>query len=357
MTKRRGILPVSALLLLLATRAGGGAEAPDPMEVYELIRANLPGVTDAQLQTAAVEGLVKALEPRVWLVGADNGTKVSAPAPLLAKVAVYDGPVLYLRVGRVGAGLAEELIAAYTAWSATNALKGVALDLRFADGDDYAAAAQAADLVMTKEQLLLDWGAGSARSSAKTEAPNLPIAVLVNRQTSGAAEALAAVVRDVGSGLVIGAATAGRATIAEEFTLKNGQRLRIAKAGIKLGSGATLSAEGVKPDIVVAIRAADEQSYWADPFKDLSPGANLIVAPGAPGTNTPAEATNRPARRRLNEAELVRERREGVNGNLGSDATPAPRAERDRAVVRDPVLARALDLIQGLAVVRQLRSP
>jgi hypothetical protein len=344
-------------LLLLATRAGAADQAPDPMEVYELIRTNLPGVTDAQLQTAAVEGLVQALQPRVWLVGASPGTNAAPPPPLLARSVVFDGPVLYLRVGRVGEGLAQELQSAYTALSATNEFKGVVLDLRFAGGDDYAAAAQAVDLVMAKERPLLDWGTGSARSSAKTDAPNLPVAVLVNRQTAGAAEALAAIVRDVGVGLVLGAPTAGRATLAEEFPLKNGQRLCIAKAGIKLGSGEMLSVQGVKPDIAVAVRAADEQVYWADPFKDLSPATNLSLSAGVVSTNSAASATNRPPRRRPNEADLVRERRDGADVSPDSGGVPARRADREKAVVRDPVLARALDLIQGLAVVRQLRSP
>jgi hypothetical protein len=52
----------------------------------------------------------------------------------------------------------------------------------------------------------------------------------------------------------------------------------------------------------------------------------------------------------MNEADLVRERRRGLNG----EGTPAPvAAEPERPVVRDPALARALDVLKGLAVVRR----
>jgi hypothetical protein len=67
-----------------------------------------------------------------------------------------------------------------------------------------------------------------------------------------------------------------------------------------------------------------------------------------------AGTTNRNVRRpRFNEAELVRERREGAT--LDADDTERE-AEPEKPVVHDPVLARALDLLKGLAVVRRSTS-
>ena len=58
-------------------------------------------------------------------------------------------------------------------------------------------------------------------------------------------------------------------------------------------------------------------------------------------------------RPRFNEADLVRERREGV-----SEADLAALRERgpDTPLVSDPALARAVDLLKGLSLVRQPRS-
>jgi hypothetical protein len=346
------------LLVLLALPAGAARQAPDPQEVYDLIRTNLSGLTDAQLQTAAVEGLVKQLQPRVWLVENESQSNAAAGSAALSKSALFDGGVGYFRLGQVSPSLARDLKSACAEMARTNALKGIVLDARFADGEDYAAACSTADLFVANEQPLLDWGAASAHSTAKTNALRLPVAVLVNHQTSQAAEALAAILRDVGAALVIGTNTAGRATIAEEFPLKNGQRLRIAKAGIKLGSGAALSLQGVKPDIEVAVNAAEEKRFWADPFKDLSASTNLVGDTGtSSSTNTVAASTNRPPRRRINEAELVRERKEGTNLNdLLSGARESRATEAEPPMVRDPVLARALDLIKGLALVKQWRT-
>jgi len=219
-------------------------------------------------------------------------------------------------------------------------------------GDDYAAAAATADLFVKKELPLLNWGSGMVQSKEKTDAIALPVAVLVNRQTAGAAEALAAALRATGAGLILGSRTAGQAMVAQEFPLKDGERLRIATAPIQLGDGSALSDRGLKPDIAVEVSPEDERAYYVDAFK-AAEKTNLLASAGGSPTG-PGNGTNRAARRpRFNEAELVRERREGVSE---ADMTAMRGREPEPPMVQDPVLARALDLLRGLALVRQSRS-
>ena len=246
--------------------------------------------------------------------------------------------------------------AAFNDLSASNKLKGVVLDLRFAGGDDYSAACAVADLFLTKPLPLLDWGNGVVQSKANPDAITLPLMILVNQQTMAAAEALAAVLRETGAGLVIGTNTAGQAAIGRDFVLKNGQRLRIATAEIKLGSGTALSAQGVKPDIQVGVNADEEKAYYADAFRNLPKPTNVLAAADGSLTNSAVNETNRPARRRLTEADLVRERREELNRISETPPAVAKKMETDKPTVRDPALARALDLLKGLAIVRQFRS-
>jgi hypothetical protein len=72
-------------------------------------------------------------------------------------------------------------------------------------------------------------------------------------------------------------------------------------------------------------------------------------------TNNPVQigSTNRD-RRRLNEAELVRIQREGRTTNE-DDLTAAepPPEDGSEPLVRDPALARALDLLKGIAIVKR----
>jgi hypothetical protein len=339
--------------LLRAQTKAEDAAMPDFKEVYDLVRAHLAGTSEAQLNQAAVQALVSGLGPRVSLVTNGAAAKTRAEAPLVSKSIVFDGEIAYVRVERVGDGLAKAVHDICTRLAGTNKLAGLILDLRYAAGDDYASAAATAELFIKKDVPLLDWGTGMVRSKDKGDAISLPVAVLVNRQTTGAAEALAAVLRETGSGLILGNRTAGQAMIAQEFPLKNGERLRIATAPIQLGDGSALSAQGLKPDIAVEVGAADERAYYADAYQVPS-RTELLAGGGLALTNNQASATNRTIRRpRFNEAELVRERREGISE---ADMTALRDRGTDKPMVTDPALARALDLLKGLALVRQSHS-
>ena len=324
-------------------------------EVHDLVRENVAGLKPEELDHAAAVGLALALSPRVsWVTNnAPASSNSSAEGSLVVKSNLFDGPIAYARVSRVSDGLAAAIKNVCRDSGSTNKLKGLVLDLRFATGDDYSAAAAVADLFIKKEQTLLNWGTGEYHSKNSDDDLNLPVAALVNHQTSGAAEALAAILRQAGAGLILGGKTAGQAMVARDFPLKNGDRLRIATARVMLGDGTALSAQGVTPDIAVPINPVDERAYYADAFKVIA-RPDSASGTGLGGTNAPG-GTNRVVRRpRLNEAELVRERREGIT--LDSDLPPQRETESDKPVVRDPVLARALDVLKGLAVVRQAPS-
>jgi len=357
---RIGNLSLLAVLVLSAGAQPGlpaepkaeEAAGPDFREVYDLVRAHLVGMSEAQLNQAVVQALLSGLGPRVSLVTNGAAAKARAEAPLVSKSGLYDGEIGYVRVERVGEGLANAVREACNKLGATNKLNGVILDLRYAFGDDYASTAATADLFLKKDQPLLNWGNGMVRSKEKSDAISLPVAVLVNRATLGAAEALAAVLRHTGAGLILGGTTAGQAMIAQEFPLKTGGRLRIATAPIQLGNGSALSGQGLKPDIAVEVSAPDERAYYADAYR--IPSRTELLAGGGPALTNAAGGTNRAVRRpRFNEAELVRERREGISE---ADMAALRDREPDRPLVHDPALARALDLLKGLALVRQSRS-
>jgi C-terminal processing protease CtpA/Prc len=348
------------MLALLAHPARVKADvtnaAPDFKEVYDLIRAHLAGETQGDLDRAAVQGLLNQLHSKVSLVKEPSADSSQTDTPLLGRSTSFEGPIGYLRVGRVGDGLAQQIGASYQQLNPSNQLKGLVLDLRYAGGHDYAAAAAVADLFLGRETPLLDWGNGFVRSRAKADAITIPVAVLVNRQTAAAAEALAAMLRQTDRGLILGGETAGEATIDQEFPLKSGQRLRIATATIKLGNGENLSTEGVKPDIAVSVSPEDERIYYAEPFKEIFKPATLALVTGASATNTNAPAaTNRTRSRLTTEADLIRERRERPGLELEGAVSPARESQPEKPVVHDPVLGRALDLIKGISVLRSAK--
>src|SRR5579862_4740456 len=270
---RLGIFALPAVFLL--TLAGGlplladSPPTPDFKEIYDLVRQHLAGVNEADLNRAAVRGLLGVLGPKVSLVASDE-SNTKTDGVLVSKSSLFDGPVGYIRVRWVAEGLDKAVRQAQQEVASTNKLNGLIIDLRFAGGTDYAAAAATADIFAKKEQPLLDWGQGMVKSKEKLDLVTVPIGVLVNEKTAAAAEALAAALRETGAGLIVGSRTAGQAMIAQDYPLKNGERLRVATSPIQLGDGSSLSGQGVKPDIAVEVTPTDERAYYADAFKELA---------------------------------------------------------------------------------------
>jgi len=215
------------------------------------------------------------------------------------KSAVLEGNVAYLRVGQVGKNLADEIRAAQGALAVSNRIAGTVLDLRFANGDDLNSAKATADLFATKK---------------------LPLAILVNGETRGAAETLASELRAARAGLIFRSVAGPAQTNSETTAL-------------------------VQPDIAVAIGAEDERALMVNPY----------AAPALNGTNTPAATNNLlPFVDHTSEADLVRAK---IKDGDEFEPVPVQRAsEPQKPFIRDPVLARAVDLIKGLAVVRASRS-
>lgn len=330
-TRLPALLIVAASLSAWSLSAQAAAPAPPRFqEVLELVRTNLGGFTPAQLEAEALKALLRQLDGRVTIDSSPGSGTPPRSGPPVSKSAVLDGTFGYLRISHVGAKLDESLAAEFAKLGGSQ-LKGLLLDLRYAAGSDQKAATRAANLFLATERLLLTVDGEAQRSTAKTNALQLPTAILINRETSGAAELLAALLRQNQVGLLIGTATTGGIRQFKEFTLSTGQRLRIATGETKLGDGQAMPSSGLRPDIAVTVGSEEEKAFYAEPYR-------------LPGK---AASTNAPAR--LNEAELVRR----LNAGESLDAHPGPSAPAvSTPQVRDPALARALDLLKGLAVVR-----
>ncbi len=237
---------------------------------------------------------VSVLVLTVWL-SAQFPLRADTDASALAKSTVLEDNVAYLQVGQVGKNLADEIRAAQSALAVSNQIAGTVLDLRFAGGDD-AAAAQAANDVLTEKKL--------------------PLAILVNRETRGAAAALASALRAARAGLIIESVTGP--------------------------AGADSESNGpAHADIAVSIGAEDERALMKNPYAPTA--LNNTNAPAA--TNSvlpPVDYTS--------EADLVRAR---IKDGEEVEFRPPPRKTvPPPPVIRDPVLARAVDLIKGLSIVR-----
>jgi hypothetical protein len=159
-----------------------------------------------------------------------------------------------------------------------------------------------------------DGDSGAVAPAAKFISENKsPLVILVNRQTSGAAAELA-------------------------------RRLRTEDAGIVIGSAD--AAGTIAPDVAVTVNPDDEKQFQEHPY--AWPATNRPSA--LPATNSLLAFVDH-----TSEDELVRKHiKDGEEEDDGNP--PPPRSAPAQPVIRDPALARAVDLLHALAALHKSRG-
>lgn len=198
--------------------------------------------------------------------------------------AVFGTNVAYLHIADIDKDLAGAIPAALNHLEATNAVAGVVVDVRFAGGNDLN------DLPEIEEQL---------------EHVKLPLAILMNSQTTGAPAKLAEDLREENLGLVFGTATGN-----------------------------------FQPDISVPANLEDQRKYLDNPYAVLP---NSAYAADASTNLLPYVDIDH-----TTEADLVREK---IKDGDQDDTTDQPAAPQ-KPFIHDPVLARGVDFIKGVAALR-----
>jgi hypothetical protein len=334
-----------------------GSDWPDYREVLELLQSKLPGITSNDVNQAFMLGLEQHLSNRLSFVAQPLKQATAPRLPALVQTNIFDGAYAYFRVAQVDDSLPQSMEAALPPAGNSNQYHGLILDLRYAGGTDYSAAGKLASLFLENEVTLFTVGGQAVKSQPRTNAWKMPVAILVNRETKEAAEVLAGVLRDCNVGLLLGSNTAGCAWVYRDYPLSNGQVIRLATDKVVLDQEHPSLEGGLAPDILVPVSTEEERAYYADAYRQV-PKLNPLAAVLLGDTNRSALLSgSNLAPRRLNEAELVRRQKEGLDpGSDLEEGGPRKRqVDTDRPTVGDPALARALDLLKGLAVVQKSR--
>src|SRR5256885_8206836 len=113
---------VAVLMALLGPGISFGEDSkstPNFKELYDLIREHAGGISQEELDRAAVKGLLWALAPRVSLITNDSQNAGTAIAPVM-RSNLFEGGIAYVRVGRVESGLPQAVRAAADEVKGTN---------------------------------------------------------------------------------------------------------------------------------------------------------------------------------------------------------------------------------------------
>jgi Peptidase family S41 len=294
-------------------------------------------ITDTELNRATVEGLLMRLPRGITLLTGKESVHAAAPGAFYSEVLA--GRIGYIRLGFLNNTNLQALDRALNSFAGKK-VNDLIVDLRASPAtSDLSLAADFAKRFCPKDKPIFTLRKPAGRrdrvfSSDREPAFRGLIMVLVDGDTTGAAEAIAAALRFYNKALVIGQPTAGRAAEYSDLTLPDGKILRVAVAEMISPDGSSLFPEGLKPDLPVEMPLAEKRRIFQsssekgmDPFIYDTSRPHMSEAALLAGTNPELEA-----------AEAAQQRRGRA------PEKPAP---------HDTVLQRALDVMTSLEVYQK----
>jgi carboxyl-terminal processing protease len=263
-------LPKVAAVRADSPAAAAGIVAGDQIEkVGE--RSVLTGAALKYVRGLLAEGDEAAVD--VGLLGADGKSRTVAVERVrraessLTDVEDLPAGMGYLRAAGLFEGAGAEIAAALERWQAAGKF-GAILDLRGANGVAAGEIPAVAARFAPTGPVLYELADRLGREIAVVEsapAPKaaLPLMVLVDEETSGAAELLAAVLAGgVQGAMIIGRETAGDPLIREPKKLSTGRYVLLATRQLKTPDGTVYAGVGgVRPDVAITDSALDETVY------------------------------------------------------------------------------------------------
>ncbi len=246
----------------------GNIEGLRLSEVQELLRGQADQAVSVKVQDT--NGVAREIEVKLDPVEAGAvGVAEELPANLC-----------YLKLNGIYGRSGKDIVSLLRGWAETGR-SGVVIDLRGAGGADAQGVADTAGLFAESGSLLFafrdaqDQDLGVYRSNSSLLL-NIPAMVLIDEETRGAAEVLAAALAGSTRGvMLIGSVSSGDPLVREVQELPDGSHLYLATRKLVVADGKSYNgSEGVKPDLVVAPAAAPDNEYEpeppVDPVRELS---------------------------------------------------------------------------------------
>lgn len=274
---------------------------------------------------ATLRGLLEGLYPGAELTGGEKAKAEDSPF----RAEILDGGVGYLRLGSLGTENLAQLDAALEDFNAKQS-EGVVIDLRATPpSEDFPMAAQFAERFVPKGTALFSLVRPVDKqekifTSSRAPAFRGVAVVLVDGDTAGAAEALAAALRRHARAMIVGMNTSGQAVEFATLPLGGGHHLRYAVAEARVAGLPPVYPRGIEPDLEVVQTDEEKQSILKDSLKKGVAGFVF-----------------EPERARMNEAALVA----GTNPEIDAPEGEAPLLDRP--------LQRAVDLVTAIKIFRK----
>lgn len=219
-------------------------------------------------------------------------------------------------------------------------LKGVVLDLRNNPGGLLTEAISVSDAFLEEGEIVSTRGRdadGGSHVYAKPGdiARGLPMVILINSGSASASEIVAGALKDHKRAVVLGTRSFGKGSVQSVIPISNTSAIRLTTARYYTPSGVSIQGLGIVPDIEVELARIEPVEGGVVREEDLK-GALDGSEDDEAGETTGENAADA----------------ETAGGETAGDETPAKPVDQSKI---DYQLARALDLIRGVAVFGALK--
>lgn len=316
--------------------AMGSADLEQAIQALRSNYINPDALSQTEIDRATLAGLLTRLGRGVMLLPQQGAAGSDTTTPFFAEI--LGGHVAYARIGSLTPPNLQAFDGNLQSFGGKK-VDALVIDLRATStANEFSLASEVAKRLCPKGKPLFSLrkpGQKQERAFASDRDPAFHgvVIVLVDGDTSGPAEALAATLRHHTKALVIGQPTAGRPVEYSDVNLNGGRMLRVAVAEAMLPDGRALFPEGVKPDLPVELAAVDKRQVFGE---SLTKGISQFVY-----------EAERP---HMNEAALLAGRNPELEALEAAQRRGRP---PDPPKVRDVVLQRAVDVVTSLAIYQQ----
>ena len=285
------------------------------MDGKEIVRITYGGALNRLDGTAGTKVALGILRPQ------GDGSSSSAAQSLTVTVtrgeyvertitySMINGNIAYLRVSEFTPDTPDNFGAALNKMVKEGAA-GILIDLRSNPGGNVGAMAQVLDQLLPAGNTVSSRdksGKVTVEYASKSGEVDLPVSVVMDGNTFGAAEIFASDIRDFKKGLLVGQKTAGYGTKDEAVPLSDGSAMILSVADYLTVGGKTFDGTGIAPDVKKELTADQQEKFLRNQlaFADdpqIQAGGTALARQGAaverlPGaaSSAPAEAASAPA--------------------------------------------------------------
>lgn len=173
----------------------------------------------------------------------------------------------YIQIYQFNSNTASEVQTAIETMQASTQLQALVFDMRNTSGGELDDVMDVIDLLCPVGPIASQQnkdGTVTVLDTSDSKEVDLPMAVLVNGNTSYTGELFAVSLREFGKGKVVGTQTAGKGTIqCTPVTLSDGSAISYTVGILLDKEGNSFDGTGITPDVEIALKADEEANFYS----------------------------------------------------------------------------------------------